>query len=377
MFFHVRVWPQSPRQQLSGEIWAFNLSEVELRERFLVPHDEGLPIAWEGRTLGGGDVAVLTVSASDYEVDLTTGASQREKHAAFKALDDVTRHWVTRPAGSASAPGRSASASSLTSAGQVGDTVADRISVSTMKVFIGSSSEGLPVARNLQAELEAAGKCEVTRWDVNVFEPSGYTLDSLTRTASSMDFAVLIASADDITTSRGVESESVRDNVILEFGLFVGALGRQRTYLLATGGRDVKLPTDVLGLTRLPYTHRSDGDLRASVNSAVLQIERQMSELGPRVKIGTVSRDDSRDRGLLHEELQLLAANATSQGWTVKTDSETTFRVQSPRGRTFTLPKRRPSVSREDLRVFVDELRGGGLRVNHTLRMPPEDSPLG
>jgi len=64
----------------------------------------------------------------------------------------------------------------------------------------------------------------------------------------------------------------VRDNVLLEFGLFIGALGRQRAYPLATS--DVKLPTDVLGLTRLPYRVRADNNPRAAVNEAVLQITR-------------------------------------------------------------------------------------------------------
>ena len=100
-----------------------------------------------------------------------------------------------------------------------------------VRLFIGSSAEGLAVARNLHAELERHSVCEVVRWDQNVFEPSGYTLDSLLTTAASVDFAVLVASPDDVTVSRGSEEPSVRDNIILEFGLFAGALGRERTYL--------------------------------------------------------------------------------------------------------------------------------------------------
>ena len=111
----------------------------------------------------------------------------------------------------------------------------------SVRLFIGSSAEGHAVARNLQAELEAMSVCEVERWDQNVFEPSGYALDSLLEVAARVDFAVLVASPDDVSVSREVESPSVRDNVILEFGLFAGALGRERTYLLATGDRSLNL----------------------------------------------------------------------------------------------------------------------------------------
>ena len=130
------------------------------------------------------------------------------------------------------------------------------------RLFLGSSSEGREVARNLQAEL--GDICQVVRWDQSVFEPGGYTLDSLIAVAASIDFAVLIATPDDTTVSRGESKPSARDNIVLEFGLFAGALGRDRTYLLATG--EIKLPTDVLGLTRLPY--RAGPSVRAAVNEA-------------------------------------------------------------------------------------------------------------
>lgn len=70
--------------------------------------------------------------------------------------------------------------------------------------------------------------------------------------------------------------------MILEFGLFVGALGRERTFLLAT--ESLRLPTDVLGLTRLRYRERSDGDLRASVSDAALQVEERARSLGPLIR---------------------------------------------------------------------------------------------
>lgn len=66
---------------------------------------------------------------------------------------------------------------------------------------------------------------------------------------------------------------------MLEVGLFIGTLGRERTFLLPTS-REMRLPSDVLGLTTLPYRHRTDGNLRAAVNSAATSIVERIRTLG-------------------------------------------------------------------------------------------------
>ncbi|MFI6432898.1 TIR domain-containing protein [Rhodococcus oryzae] len=247
------------------------------------------------------------------------------------------------------------------------------------RLFIGSSAEGRAVAHNLQAVLESREVCEVEVWDQGVFTPGGYTLDSLLEVADRSDYAVLVASPDDVTTSRGDTSVSMRDNIILEFGLFLGVLGRDRTYLLTTG--PVKLPTDVLGVTRLSYTARLDGNLNAAVNAAALQVAGQVQRHGRRaggrspVSASAEADDDAR---CLEQELDLLCANAVAQGWTVKTNSATTLRLVPPnrRNAAHTLSKRNSHDTREELRKFVAALRADGLRVNNALRVAPDKSPF-
>lgn len=244
------------------------------------------------------------------------------------------------------------------------------------RLFIGSSAEGLDVARNLQAELESIGVCEVTRWDQSVFEPSGYALDSLDAAAAKADFAVLIASPDDVTVSRDTEQQSVRDNVILEFGFFAGALGRERTYLLATTERDLKLPSDVFGLTRLPFRPRSDGNVRAAVNSAALAIQLRVHELGIRSRPAAQETTGRPGQDAVNYEIDLLSLNAESQGWRVRTNSVTTLRLVAPSGKQYAMRKSGPQDTRVQLRSFVRQLRSAGLRVNGALRSRVEDSPF-
>lgn len=295
-----------------------------------------------------------------------------------------------------------------------------------LQVFIGSSTEGLKIARTLQAELEAATDCVVKRWDTDTFAPGSITLDELIARANSVDFAILVATGEDTVTSRGTQSAAVRDNIILEFGLFLGALGRERVYLLSVG--DAKLPSDLQGLTRLIYRHRPDDDIRSGLNDAVLRIEKAMATQGPRAGgtqpnpprgtrsvVERVAKDalsvspeeaqaqrsvsqkfqfpaptthepvpgflaaNHAEQTLkaLEEEIKWLCSNATSQGWSVIKNNPTSLRLSSPKGKDFTLPRKRPAGTRTELRKFVAELRANGLRVNRALQGAVEDSPFG
>lgn len=248
------------------------------------------------------------------------------------------------------------------------------------RLFIGSSSEGSTVAHNLQAVLEGRKVCEVDVWDQGIFEPGGNALDSLLEAAGRSDYAVLVATPDDVTVSRGDTAVAMRDNIVFEYGLFLGTLGRSRTYLLATA-RDMRLPTDILGVTRLPYAARSDRNVRAAVNDAALQIAGQVQRHGRRaggrspVSASAEADDDAR---YLEQELDLLCANAVAQGWTVKTNSATTLRLVPPnrRNAAHTLSKRNSHDTRDELRKFVAGLRADGLRVNNALRVAPDKSPF-
>ena len=71
-----------------------------------------------------------------------------------------------------------------------------------------------------------------------------------------VDFAVFVFAQDDWTTKggspeTGVGEASPRDNVVFEAGLFGGALGIRRTFILHANG--AKLPSDLLGLTTIRY----------------------------------------------------------------------------------------------------------------------------
>lgn len=86
----------------------------------------------------------------------------------------------------------------------------------------------------------------------------GDTLTAGEQLFRQVDFAVLLATDEDWTRSRGRGKGSPRDNIILEIGLGMGSIGRGRTYVVTPRRPpdEVKWPTDLLGVN---FEHFEDG----------------------------------------------------------------------------------------------------------------------
>jgi Predicted nucleotide-binding protein containing TIR-like domain len=152
------------------------------------------------------------------------------------------------------------------------------------KVFIGSSSEGLEIAYALQSNLEDDG--EITVWTQDVFRPSEFVLESLLKQLDTADVGIFVFSPDDTVVIRDGEHPAVRDNVILEVGLYVGRLGRDRCFIVLPRGSNPRLPSDLLGVTILNFDGaRADGRLEAALGPASSKIRLALSLLAPTLSI--------------------------------------------------------------------------------------------
>lgn len=147
-------------------------------------------------------------------------------------------------------------------------------------IFIGSSSESLDIAEALQEGLDH--EVEATVWSQGFFELMKSTMETLEVAISRFDFGLFVFTPDDVTRMRGAESPAVRDNVLFELGLFLGRLGRERTFILSPRGVDLHLPTDLVGLTPATYEpQRQDGNLVAALGSATTKVKRAIRKQGP------------------------------------------------------------------------------------------------
>lgn len=147
--------------------------------------------------------------------------------------------------------------------------------------FVGSSNEGLAYTKALAEHLEAREIASVP-W-TNAFDLGKTTVEALDDALNRDSFAVLIATADDLTRSRGKAASSPRDNVILEYGLFAGRFGRDRTFLLVEEtGKALKLPSDLLGVTLAPFPSRKTKKAkRKSMAEPAAKVAAQIEKLGP------------------------------------------------------------------------------------------------
>ncbi|HEY7940424.1 MAG TPA: TIR domain-containing protein, partial [Candidatus Limnocylindrales bacterium] len=120
------------------------------------------------------------------------------------------------------------------------------------RIFLGSSGKQAKLVHALTRGLAEAA--EVEPW-TTVFSPGVSTLDRLVELTRQVDFAAFVFAQDDWTSNPSdaatTGQASPRDNVVFEAGLFGGALGMRRTFILHARG--AKLPTDLLGMTAVRY----------------------------------------------------------------------------------------------------------------------------
>jgi len=148
-------------------------------------------------------------------------------------------------------------------------------------LFVGCSTESLSIARAIQSAFEH-DPILVRVWTEDTFKASQFPVESLERELARVDFAALVLSPDDTVISRDSEVPAPRDNLVFELGLFMGALGHSRTFLLHPRGSDIKIPSDLSGFTPLTYQASPDGPVSIAVASACEEMRAAIMASGPR-----------------------------------------------------------------------------------------------
>ncbi len=229
-------------------------------------------------------------------------------------------------------------------------------------LFIGSSQEGIEFARAVREGL--AKDAEVSVWDEGMF-PLGQTfVEALLNGLPRFDFAVLVLTPDDFVVSRSVESFGPRDNLLFELGLFMGGLGRSRTFVLHDASNQLKMPSDLAGVVTATYEWpRRDGDHRAAVGAACDNIRRAIRDLGiidrkaAKALTDIRARQDEHAQELSRQQTQIRSLQVALQGIVTKYEFD----------KLVGLDRNQPFVCyySDDLYVELKRLRAMGLVHHH------------
>ena len=138
------------------------------------------------------------------------------------------------------------------------------------KLFIGSSTAGYSVAEKVKKCLSDKNDCYLWK-DPGVWEVNKSTFDNLLRMANYFDFGIFVATSDDLTLTNDKIVIEPRDNVILEMALFLGALGRDKSFLLVEDG--IKLPSDFNGIYMPRFTASKEETITTACGEFAEKIE--------------------------------------------------------------------------------------------------------
>lgn len=167
------------------------------------------------------------------------------------------------------------------------------------RLFIGSSTEGKAIAEAVQLNFD--GDIAATIWSQGLFNVGSTTVETLERISREFDFAALVISADDVVESRGERHWTPRGNLLVEAGLFVGRLGRDRTFLVCSRDREIQLPSNLAGLTMAQYRLDTGRTIQASLGPACTRlkqaIERIVSSPAPQDQSVTTLHPATRGMG--------------------------------------------------------------------------------
>ncbi|MBR4624907.1 MAG: nucleotide-binding protein [Alphaproteobacteria bacterium] len=140
------------------------------------------------------------------------------------------------------------------------------------RIFIGSSTEGIEIAKKIQEFFSKDYECVL--WTNGVFNSTQSVLETLLRESEFCDFGIMLFTNDDYMVSRNNLFESARDNVIFEYGLFLGRLGLDKAIVICENG--VKVPSDFLGFELAKFDKSKSPNDHLSLEKCLENIKKQI-----------------------------------------------------------------------------------------------------
>ncbi|MFA5340098.1 MAG: nucleotide-binding protein [Candidatus Omnitrophota bacterium] len=273
MYYHIRITQKSNRRDDEVKV---DLSKKVLLSQFIIPYEKGAPITINGKTIMSNDIERIRVSESEKNSSQILPIIEEERRQSSVAvIGGPSDEWEV------AARGRD---------------ITDDLIKGPPGYKISKKGEGLNETKFSNQIFIVHGHNEQAKKELALilhnlgFEPiilheqanQGMTLIEKLEKHSNVGFAFILLTPDDTVIGSGpsvneiVQEEGrARQNVVFEFGLFIGKLGRNRACCLYTG--DVKLPSDLEGLVYIRFEN--------TVEEVELKIMRELKAAGYRVKL--------------------------------------------------------------------------------------------
>lgn len=102
-------------------------------------------------------------------------------------------------------------------------------------------------------------------------------IEKLEEYGSDVGYAIILATPDDDGKAKSEEKykSRVRQNVVLEMGMFLAKLGRERVAILLKETADFEKPSDIQGLVYIPF--------RDQVEDASISLIRELNQQGYKI----------------------------------------------------------------------------------------------
>jgi predicted nucleotide-binding protein len=157
------------------------------------------------------------------------------------------------------------------------------------KIFIGSSSreKALSVAQSIKNNLfndkdaNDESKYALHIWNEGLFKVGKANIENLETILNNHDYGIFVFNGDDEIYNReinGTNQEIPRDNVIFEYGMFMGRYTRAKVFFVIPRPKgNLKIMSDLLGITPLEYDV-NDEEQDASVGVACNKIREELKK---------------------------------------------------------------------------------------------------
>jgi hypothetical protein len=146
-----------------------------------------------------------------------------------------------------------------------------------MRIFLASSRESISDMHKVARWLETFTHEPLTWDEPEAFLPGTYTLDGLMEISREVEAAVFIFGEDDKVWYRTEESLQPRDNVLLEYGLFAGILGRERVLICRKG--KARTPSNLEGIVHIDISDGKIESARGRMQAWLTRLDKNRGQL--------------------------------------------------------------------------------------------------